>query len=61
VSTVEREEGGRQRSGAVKRNNGGWPGVVYSATVEDAAPVRAQRRGRDAAVERKVRVEIFVF
>ena len=56
VSVLEREEGGRRRSGAVERKDGGWPGVV-----ESVVAVRAWQRGRDAVVERKARAEIFVF
>jgi hypothetical protein len=61
VSTVEREEGGRQRSGTVDRKDDGRPGAVESAAMEHATAVRAQWRGHDAAVKRKVGAEIFVF
>jgi hypothetical protein len=40
----------------MERKDGGRPGAMESATA-----VRAQRHGRDATVERKVRAEIFVF
>jgi hypothetical protein len=61
VSTVEREEGGRQRSGTVDRKDRGRPGTVESAAMEHVAAVRAWLHGRDAAVKRKVGAEIFVF